>query len=51
MAGKVSKWPPEPPMQALWLTHPAHGVTISIPVFLAEKRAVNSATWRGNRAA
>ena len=31
--------PPEPPMQALWLTHPKHGVTISLPVFCDAKRA------------
>lgn len=23
----------EPPQQALWLTHPDHGITISMPVF------------------
>ena len=26
-------FPPEPPMQASWLTHPDYGVTIQVPIF------------------
>lgn len=29
----------EPPQQALWLTHPQHGMTIRMPVFCDETRA------------
>jgi hypothetical protein len=30
----VSNFAYEPPIQALWLTHPEHGITIQMPVFL-----------------
>ena len=38
----------EPPIQALWITHPEHGVTIHIPVYLeqhAGKVASRSTDW------
>lgn len=38
----------EPPIQALWITHPEHGVTIHMPVYLerhAGKVASKSADW------
>jgi len=30
-------FPPEPPVQASWLTHPTKGVTIQVPVFCSEE--------------
>lgn len=41
----------EPPQQALWLTHPEHGITISMPVHLGESRERASADWVGWKAA
>ena len=38
-------FPFEPPMQALWLTHPERGITISMPVFLEEKKANVAREW------
>lgn len=38
-------FPPEPPMQALWLTHPERGITISMPVFLSEKKPAAERDW------
>ena len=36
----------EPPRQALWITHPVHGITFSMPVNVEEKkRAFNSKDW------
>jgi transposase-like protein len=35
----------EPPIQALWLTHPDRGITISMPVFLEPKQASGSREW------
>jgi hypothetical protein len=42
--------PPEAPMQALWLTYPGRGVTISMPVFLGDKRAISDRLWLGKAA-
>lgn len=38
-------FPYEPPMQALWLTHPDHGITLSMPVFLEPKKAAGAREW------
>ena len=35
----------EPPRQALWLTHPEHGLTFSMPVYVDRKRQVISKEW------
>lgn len=38
----------EPPIQALWLTHPDHGITIHMPVYLEQRAgrgAAESAPW------
>jgi len=35
----------EPPRQALWLTHPEHGLTFSMPVYLDRKRQPKSKEW------
>lgn len=35
----------EPPQQALWLTHPEHGITISMPVHVDEPRAAKATDW------
>lgn len=35
----------EPPQQALWITHPVHGQTFRMPVFLGEKQAATAASW------
>lgn len=44
--------PHEPPRQALWLTHPTHGITISMPVLAEPSSPKGSAvptwvSWRG----
>jgi hypothetical protein len=31
----------EPPQQAMWLTHPDHGITFNMPVFLTESAKSN----------
>lgn len=35
----------EPPQQALWITHPVHGQTFRMPVFLGEKQVATTASW------
>jgi len=35
----------EPPRQALWLTHPEHGLTFSMPVYVDRKRQSKSKEW------
>jgi hypothetical protein len=35
----------EPPRQALWITHPVHGITFSMPVNVDEPRAAPAANW------
>lgn len=44
----------EPPRQALWLTHPEHGITFSMPV-MVEKQEKHSerrwVSWEGRKAA
>jgi hypothetical protein len=41
----VSNFPFEPPSQALWLTHPQYGVTISMPVYVDEKKDRVASDW------
>ncbi len=36
---KVSNFRPEPPQQAMWLVTPERGVTITAPVFVADRKA------------
>ena len=39
-------FPYEPPRQALWLTHPVHGITFSAPILVQPKPAKgNGQTW------
>lgn len=35
----------EPPQQALWLTHPDHGITFSLPVHCDKPRQADNAAW------
>lgn len=35
----------EPPRQALWITHPVHGITFSMPVNVDEPRPAPQANW------
>jgi hypothetical protein len=36
----------EPPTQALWLTHPEHGITIQMPVYLDQHaKLTQSGDW------
>ena len=35
----------EPPRQALWLTHPEHGITFSMPVYVDRKERTFSKDW------
>lgn len=35
----------EPPRQALWLTHPEHGITFSMPVYVDRKTRQKSKEW------
>lgn len=42
----ANNFPFEPPRQALWITHPVHGITFSMPVNVDEpKRSQQSETW------
>lgn len=51
----LSNFPFEPPAQALWLTHPEHGITISMPVFVGDDNerveAGDWVSWHNPRAA
>lgn len=35
----------EPPRQALWITHPQHGITFSMPVNVDEPREITASSW------
>ena len=35
----------EPPRQAMWLTHPEHGITFSMPVYVDRKERTFSKDW------
>lgn len=45
--GFAQNFPFEPPRQGLWLTHPDHGITISMPVYVERKRhdRARKAAW------
>lgn len=38
-------FPFEEPKQGLWITHPEHGITFSIPVHVGEPRGFDKADW------
>jgi len=40
-----NNFPYEPPRQALWITHPQHGITFSAPVNVERKRVVGRTEW------
>lgn len=40
-----NNFPFEPPRQALWITHPAHGITFSAPVYVDRKLGVTNTNW------
>ena len=35
----------EPPIQALWLTHPDHGITYHMPIYLSDPKPQPAADW------
>jgi hypothetical protein len=41
----TNNFPFEPARQGLWLTHPEHGITFTIPVFVDPKRKQPAAEW------
>lgn len=41
----AGNFPFEPPKQGLWLTHPQHGITFSIPVHVEETKSVVDTSW------
>jgi hypothetical protein len=42
----AGNFPYEPPRQALWVTHPDHGITLSMPVLVEkQKRTRAAASW------
>lgn len=43
--GNANNFPFEPPAQALWITHPEHGVTISMPVYVDSEKQNVSPSW------
>jgi hypothetical protein len=47
----AGNFPFEPPRQALWLTHPSHGITFSFPVLCEEPAAAAGEPWVSVRAA
>jgi hypothetical protein len=42
---RASRFSYEPPTQALWITHPEHGVTISMPVFADDEERPVEQAW------
>ena len=40
-----NNFPFEPPRQALWITHPSHGITFSAPVYVDRKAEVKNTNW------
>ena len=40
-----NNFPYEPPRQALWITHPQHGITFSAPVNVERKKVVGRTEW------
>lgn len=43
--GNANNFPFEPPSQALWITHPEHGVTISMPVYVDSNTKAEERDW------
>lgn len=43
--GNANNFSFEPPAQALWITHPTHGVTISMPVYVDSAKQQESSQW------
>ena len=41
-------FPPEPPAQASWLTHPKYGITLQIPIFCAENQKGQTLNYSDN---
>jgi hypothetical protein len=41
----VNNFPFGPPRQVLWITHPTHDVTFSMPVLVERRKAVREAPW------
>ena len=41
----VEGFPFEEPQQALWLTHPKHGITYRMPVYVGEKQQATETSW------
>jgi len=41
----ANNFPFEPPSQALWMTHPQHGITFSMPVLAERSKKDASASW------
>lgn len=35
----------EPPQQALWITHPEHGITFSMPIAVSESTLAHASDW------
>jgi hypothetical protein len=38
-------FPFEAPKQALWLTHPEHGITFSMPIRVEDEKEVKGSSW------
>lgn len=43
----ANNFPFEPPSQALWMTHPRHGITFSMPVLAERAAAMPAQDWVG----
>ena len=43
----ANNFPFEQPQQALWITHPRHGITFRMPVYVEQKRQVGKLSWVG----
>jgi hypothetical protein len=41
----ANNFPFEPPSQALWMTHPQHGITFSMPVLAERSKASATPGW------
>lgn len=41
----ANNFPYEPPRQALWITHPVHGITFSAPVHVERRKEPGRAEW------
>jgi hypothetical protein len=41
----INNFPYEPPQQSLWLTHPEHGITFSMPIRVDDAGIPSPSTW------